>query len=65
MDRLVDIVLTKGPNAVGILHEALKHPYPYVFDVFTQLFCAAANMKCPQSKQKRKFSVKQTLSHVL
>lgn len=41
MDTFVDIVLTKGPKAIGVFHESLKKPYPYVFDILARLFTAA------------------------
>ena len=50
MDKFVDIVLTKGPKAIGVFHEALKKPYPYVFDMLTRLF-TAAGVELPESRK--------------
>lgn len=50
MDKFVDIVLTKGPKATGVFHEALKKPYPYVFDILTRLF-TTAGIELPENRQ--------------
>ena len=38
MDKCIDILFTKGPNAIGVFHEALARSYPMVFDFLTRLF---------------------------
>ena len=50
MDMFIDIVLTKGPKAIGVFHEALGKFYPYVFDMLTRLF-SAAGIELPESRQ--------------
>ena len=50
MDKFVDIVLTKGPKAVGVFHESLGKSYPYVFDMLTRIF-NSAGIQLPESRQ--------------
>ncbi len=52
MDKFIDIVLTKGPEAVGVFHESLRKDYPFVFDILTRLF-SSASIDLPQSRQLR------------
>jgi len=52
MDKFIDIVLTKGPEAIGVFHESLRKDYPFVFDVLTRLF-SSANIDLPPSRQLR------------
>ena len=41
VDKFLDILLTKGPCAIGIFHEALRPQYPHLFDLFSHLFTKA------------------------
>ncbi len=41
VDKFVDILLTKGPRAIGVFHVALDAVYPSVFDFLAQLFTSA------------------------
>ena len=52
MDKFIDIVLTRGPDAIGIFHEALSKDYPFVFDMLTRLF-TSANIELPPGRQLR------------
>ena len=52
MDKFIDIVLTRGPDAVGVFHEALRKDYPFVFDMLTRLFISS-NIDLPPSRQLR------------
>lgn len=41
VDKFLDILLTKGPRAIGIFHAALRPQYPHLFDYLSRLFTSA------------------------
>ena len=50
VDKFVDILLTKGPRAIGLFHEALDRCYPAVFDYLARLF-TNEGVQLPPSRQ--------------
>eukprot|EP00731_Ephydatia_muelleri_P005642 Em0002g1818a len=52
MDKFLDILLTKGPRAIGIFHEALHTQYPHVFDYLSRLF-TNAGVELPPDRRLR------------
>ena len=52
MDKFLDILLTKGPRAIGIFHEALHPQYPHVFDYLSRLF-TNAGVELPPDRRLR------------
>lgn len=49
IDKCIDILFTKGPNAIGVFHEALARSYPRVFDFLTHLFIKSG-IELPESR---------------
>ena len=52
VDKFLDILLTKGPKAIGVFHEALDVPYAALFDYLVHLFINAG-VQLPPSRQPR------------
>ena len=53
VDKFIDVLLTKGPKAIGIFHESLGKTYPGVFDYLTRLF-ASAGIDLPETRRSKK-----------
>lgn len=52
VDKFVDILLTKGPRAIGEFHIALDASYPPVFDFLAQLL-VNAGVQLPEDRQPK------------
>lgn len=52
VDKFLDILLTKGPKAIGVFHEALHPQYPHVFDYLTRLL-TNAGVELPPDRRLR------------
>ena len=52
VDKFIDVLLTKGPKAIGIFHESLGKTYPGVFDYLTRLF-ASAGIDLPETRRSK------------
>ena len=50
VDRFIDILLTKGPRAVGVFHESLSHHCTHLFNYLCNLFMEAG-IELPQERQ--------------
>ena len=50
VDRFIDILLTKGPRAVGVFHEALSHHCTHLFNYLCNLFMEAG-IELPLERQ--------------
>ena len=52
VDKFIDILLTKGPKAMGYFHTALETEYPALFEVLSRLF-VNAGVNLPPERQLR------------
>ena len=52
VDRFIDILLTKGPKAIGYFHSALGTEYPALFEVLSRLF-VNSGVSLPPERQLR------------
>ncbi len=52
VDKFIDVLLTKGPKAIGVFHEALGKTYPGLFDYFTRLF-TSKGIDLPESRRSK------------
>ena len=52
VDKFIDVLLTKGPKAIGIFHESLGKTYPGVFDYLTRLF-ASTGIDLPETRRSK------------
>ena len=50
VDKFVDVLLTKGPKAIGVFHESLDAQYPAMFDYLSRLL-TNAGVQLPSSRQ--------------
>lgn len=50
VDKFIDVLLTKGPRAIGVFHEALGKTYPGLFDYLTRLF-TSKGVDLPESRR--------------
>ena len=50
VDRFIDILLTKGPRAVGVFHESLSYHCTHLFNYLCNLFMEAG-IELPQERQ--------------
>lgn len=53
VDKFIDVLLTKGPKAIGVFHESLGKTYPGVFDYLTRLF-ASTGIDLPETRRSKK-----------
>ncbi|XP_019857159.1 PREDICTED: uncharacterized protein LOC105314219 isoform X1 [Amphimedon queenslandica] len=56
VDKFIDVLLTKGPKAIGVFHESLGKTYPGVFDYLTRLF-ASTGIDLPETRRMRPASI--------
>ena len=52
VDKFIDILLTKGPKAIGHFHSALEFEYPALFEVLSRMF-VKAGVTLPPERQIR------------
>jgi hypothetical protein len=52
VDQCLDVLLRKGPKAIGVFHEALSSHYRHLFNYLAQLF-TQAGLHLPPSRQMK------------
>ena len=50
VDRFIDILLTKGPRAIGVFHESLSHQCTHLFNYLCKIFMEAG-IELPLERQ--------------
>ena len=56
VDKFIDILLTKGPKAIGYFHSALETEYPALFEVLSRLL-VNAGVNLPPERQLRGIAI--------
>ena len=64
VDKFIDILLTKGPKAIGHFHSALETEYPAMFEVLSRLF-VTSGVNLPPERQLKGMSWSKLHAHCM